>query len=50
MDTTLGLSQASISRWEAGRGAPGELQKCRIAGAFGMEVAELFPLLTVITS
>jgi len=40
----LGVSQATVSRWETGVNAPKDLAKIRIAEILGADVGELFPL------
>ncbi len=40
----LGVTQATCSKWESGKRAPSDYWRCRIAGALGMQVFDLFPL------
>lgn len=43
----LGVTQATVSRWEAGLVSPGDDDKARIAGLLHQEVRSLFPLFAV---
>lgn len=40
----LGVTRASVSYWEAGKVAPRDPMKARIAHVLGCEVAFLFPI------
>lgn len=46
----VGVSVATISRWEAGKMAPKDDNKVEVAAVLGVDVRTLFPLVRSVTA